>query len=122
MFRNGKYVSSFAEFERFTLGCKKVFGTWEEEEDRFRTTLRDQMRRYGDEAAATRAFRRGAPDHKILQDRIDELSASPSHLRAFIFLSLSCFVGAQTTLPYTLPPSSPSLQSTSARRTSNCAR
>jgi hypothetical protein len=66
---------SFAEFERFTTGCKKVFATWDEEEDRFRNTLREQMRRFGDEAS-TRAIRRGAPDHKVLVDRIEELSES----------------------------------------------
>jgi len=64
---------SFAEFERFTTGCKKVFATWDEEEERFRNTLRDQMRRFGDESTTARTFRRGAPDHKILHDRIDEL-------------------------------------------------
>lgn len=73
----GLMVVSYAEFERITSGCKKVFATWDEEEERFRAALRDQMRRARDEASKT--LRRGAPDHKNLHDRIDELGLSLFH-------------------------------------------
>jgi hypothetical protein len=70
MFCDGPHADSYTEFERIIVGCRKVFSAWEEDEERFRTALRDHMRRARDE---TKALRRGAPDHKNLHDRIDEL-------------------------------------------------
>eukprot|EP00052_Salpingoeca_macrocollata_P029602 m.302295 g.302295 ORF g.302295 m.302295 type:complete len:4671 (+) comp22998_c0_seq14:51-14063(+) len=69
---SGLMQVNFSEFERIVKGCEKVFAAWEEEDDRFRNILRDLLKKKRDEAI--KAFRRVPPEHKTLQDRLNELS------------------------------------------------
>jgi hypothetical protein len=51
--------------------CRKIFTGWNEESERFRTLLRDQMKQRRDEGVKT--LKRFKPDHEELRVRIKDL-------------------------------------------------
>lgn len=59
------------EFDRMLFGCKRVFDTWEEEDEKFRNILRDLLKRKRDDTVKT--FRRVLPEHRNLQERLEAL-------------------------------------------------
>ena len=72
---------SIDEFENTFKEFSEVFKTWEEEEEKFRTVLRDIQKKRAD--TTVRALRRTAAEHKALQDRLAQLGMS---LVAHIYL------------------------------------
>eukprot|EP00043_Microstomoeca_roanoka_P020037 m.234910 g.234910 ORF g.234910 m.234910 type:complete len:4574 (+) comp17091_c0_seq1:164-13885(+) len=76
---------SYADFDRTIHGCSRLFKTWEEEVERFRTQLRMQLRQNPDPNMRTLKILH--PEHRPLQDRIEELRrfrASHEQLRNVI--------------------------------------
>lgn len=63
---------SFDEWDRILDGTKRVFATWEEEDEKFRNILRDLLKKRRDDTVKT--FRRVTPEHKDLQERLEQLS------------------------------------------------
>ena len=59
------------EFDRILYGCKRVFDSWEEEDEKFRNILRDLLKRKRDDTVKT--FRRILPEHRALQERLEVL-------------------------------------------------
>ena len=61
------------DFERILTGCKKVFTTWEDEDEKFRNILREIKKRGGRDEATRAGFLRVKPEHEALKKRLEEL-------------------------------------------------
>jgi hypothetical protein len=61
------------EFDRIFSGCKRVFNTWEDEDEMFRNILREIIKRRRDDSVKT--FRRVKPQHDALKKRLEELGS-----------------------------------------------
>ena len=64
----------YKDFERAIHGCSRLFKTWDEEVERFRTQLRMQLRQNPDPNMRTLKILH--PEHRPLQERIEELRTS----------------------------------------------
>lgn len=64
--------TSYAEFDRIMVGCRKVFLAWEDEDEKFRNILRDMLKKKRDDTMKT--FRRVNPEHRALQERLDQVA------------------------------------------------
>jgi hypothetical protein len=70
---------SFEEFEHITKECNDVFKTWEDEDEKFRTMLREIQKKRAD--STVRAMRRTPTEHKGLQDRLNHLGMPQTRAR-----------------------------------------
>jgi hypothetical protein len=59
------------EFVKVMNSCKKVFHAWDDESERFRTLLRDQLKSRRDNTVKT--LRKMVSEHDLLQERIKAL-------------------------------------------------
>eukprot|EP00040_Diaphanoeca_grandis_P036231 m.230237 g.230237 ORF g.230237 m.230237 type:complete len:4579 (-) comp33576_c0_seq1:2736-16472(-) len=68
-FLSNRYLmhQKYEEFDKIIEGCERVFLTWEEEDEKFRNTLREMIKRRRDDM---KTFRRVTPQHKALQERL----------------------------------------------------
>jgi dynein heavy chain 1 len=59
------------DFDEITSGCKKVFEAWDTEDEKFRSIVRETLKRRRDEQRKT--FMRVKPEHEALKRRLDDL-------------------------------------------------
>ena len=67
---------SLEVFDNIVAEYSDVFKTWEEEEDKFRSNLREIQKKRSE--PSSRNYRRTTAEHKTLQDRLSQLGLSPT--------------------------------------------
>ena len=61
------------DFDRIISGCKRVFNTWDDEDEMYRNILRELIKRHSRRDDGVKTFRRVKPQHETLKKRLEEL-------------------------------------------------